>query len=281
MELWYKDNFVISDEIIEIFCTKYPVDKRYKLDELVLKEYVPRLVHKNSSLEEIYIVVTLINAFYSTRMGADDCYKLARLLWKRREGIMEALDAGDKQVVESIVMEQIISKTSYNNKQKFQNNEGKQENADSIVRVAFSFTTKYFSILSRYLDKGDNFPIYDNLVAGLLDFYYRKEGKNLVSATNKNYMAYCEYIDKLGVRVSYKKLDHYLWTLGRKIRDQCSHLSEDEYYMLMKKVPRKTRRVEQKNLAGKSVKYSIKIGSNISVEAMKRILLHVFPGELD
>ena len=56
---------------------------------------------------------------------------------------------------------------------------------------------------------------------------------------------------------------------------------EDEYYMLMKKVPRKTRHVEQKNLAGKSVKYSIKIGSNISVETMKRILLHVFPGELD
>ena len=61
-----------------------------------------------------------------------------------------------------------------------------------------SFTTKCFSGLRRYLDKVDNFPIYDNFVSGLLDFYYRKEWENVVSAAHKDYMNYCKYVDRRG-----------------------------------------------------------------------------------
>lgn len=69
IKFWNEKNFVITSGVIRDFNKRYPVDGRYKNDEEILKNAVGQLIQPGSSLNQIYQVATLINAFYSTRMG--------------------------------------------------------------------------------------------------------------------------------------------------------------------------------------------------------------------
>ena len=83
-DLWKDNNFVINTNTVEQFNKWFEKDvknTRYSTDETILKDRVPKYIHKNSSFEDIYTVVTLINSFYSTRMGADDCFALSKILY--------------------------------------------------------------------------------------------------------------------------------------------------------------------------------------------------------
>ena len=173
-----------------------------------------KCIHKNSSFEDIYIVVTLINSFYSTRMGADDCYALSKILHDNHADIWKTIKSEEQNVilVQSIINQQQDSK-----------------------RVAFSFTTKYFSILSRFVVNKDIYPIYDSVVANVLDYYFCKNNgnnkKHSVSGCNstnkKDYITYVKIIDDLNI-MPYKYLDNYLWTLGRLLSDKIRDIIKND-----------------------------------------------------
>ena len=203
--VWNGQNFIINADAVNTFNNWYSataVDTRYKHDEEILTEFVPKLVRSDASFNEIYHIVTLINSFYSTRMGGDNCYKLAEILHKQNKNILSAVKTGDEKTVQNIVNIE-------------------QEKLDN---VPFSFTTKYFSILSRYLHNDDKFPIYDSVVATMLDFYFHHNGiknKYYVSSMHKDYISYYNCITNLidNSKTQYKKLDTYLWWMGRQVID--------------------------------------------------------------
>ena len=138
-DFWKDNNFVINANTVEQFNKWFEKDvknTRYSTDEKILKEYVSKCIHENSSFENIYTVVTLINSFYSTRMGADDCFTLSKILYCNHTEIYKAIQSRKPKpgLVQNIIERQ---------------QELKQQDEET-KRVAFSFTTKYFSILSRF-----------------------------------------------------------------------------------------------------------------------------------
>lgn len=246
IKFWNGKNFVITSGVIRDFNKRYPVDGRYKNDEEILKNAVGQLIQPGSSLNQIYHVATLINAFYSTRMGGDDCFKVSGILYDKHKDIMGAMNTGDVDVVQDVINIQ----------------------QEKLGRVAFSFTTKYFSVLCRYRFGADRFPIYDSLVAHLLDFYYGSGSR--VTKTHKDYLEYCKCINEVIPKgVAYKELDDFLWTLGRKINHRVSKITADDYNYLME--PKLCGKNKEKTSDGKRA-YSVPIGSGTSPTTMARIL---------
>ncbi len=222
-DFWKDNNFVINANTVEQFNKWFEKDvknTRYSTDETILQKCVPEYIHKNSSFEDIYTVVTLINSFYSTRMGADDCYALSKILHENHAKILKAIH----QIQPNIELVQNIINTQQ---------ELKQQDKE-IKRVAFSFTTKYFSILSRFYDYKDSnireadkdlYPIYDSVVVKVLDYYFyiKTNKKSHVSSCKSNkdkkgYEGYVEIINRLKPTLcTYKHLDNYLWKIGSLI----------------------------------------------------------------
>ena len=233
--LWKDNNFVINTEAVEQFNKWFDEDvkkNRYSTDEEILKQCVEQYIKikPNPSRNDIYTIVTMINSFYSTRMGADDCWALSKILHDKHVEIRKAITEQDIDCVRRIIEEQDKLKQ---NKEIENTANNRQED---IKRVAFSFTTKYFSILSRFVAQTDLYPIYDSVVANVLDYYfYRREeeernkehrkGRNnkhrvseCNSANSKDYKTYVKIIDGLNIK-PYKHLDNYLWTIGRLLSD--------------------------------------------------------------
>lgn len=210
-DVWNNNgSFIITGDSVRKFNGVFDLEDRYKKDEEVLHHVVPNLIKIGSSLSDIYQVVTLINSFYSTRMGADICYKMAFVLHENNNEIIEAINNKDISGAQRII--EIFRKKTVGRK------DGKLE-PDQFTGVNFSFLTKYFSILSIYNKKKDAFPIYDGVVARLLTY---QTGKSVTQyGADKKYDAYVGKINELitGTNLKYKELDNYLWNIGRKIED--------------------------------------------------------------
>ena len=225
-DLWKDNNFVINESTVEQFNKWFEKDvknTRYSTDEKILEEYVSKYIHENSSFEDIYTVVTLINSFYSTRMGADDCFALSKILHENHAKIWEAINQ-TQQTQQNIKLVQGIIKQQKNTKQ-----EEYTKQDEETKRVAFSFTTKYFSILSRFLTGKDVYPIFDSVVANVLDYYRynldngnKKHSVSRCNSTNKkDYAEYVEIINELKpTPCTYKHLDNYLWKMGSLVSDE-------------------------------------------------------------
>ena len=175
----------------------------------------------------------MINSFYSTRMGADDCFTLSKILYCNHTEIYKAIQSRKPKpgLVQNIIERQ---------------QELKQQDEET-KRVAFSFTTKYFSILSRFYDYKDEniretdkdlYPIYDSVVAKVLDYYFyvKTNKKSHVSSCkskyksnkdDKGYERYVEIINGLKTK-PYKYLDNYLWTIGRLVSDKIIEKLKDK-----------------------------------------------------
>ncbi|MBO4746073.1 MAG: hypothetical protein J5613_03325 [Alphaproteobacteria bacterium] len=198
-------NFIITQDAVRIFARDVQKPTRYYVDEQILEDLVPKFIKQDSSFKDIYTIVTLINSFYSTRMGPDDCFARANLLFENHNRIWAAIHNLDVATVQNII--------------------DLQRQGDRPV--SFSFTTKYFSILSRYVAKQDIYPIYDSKVAKLLNYYFYKQNhaytKSRVSGCNtptvKDYITYYNIISEImaSCKVSYKELDNYLWQLGTNL----------------------------------------------------------------
>ncbi len=206
-DIWNEksNNFIITQDAVRIFARDVQKPRRYYIDEEILEDLVPKFIKKDSSFKDIYTIVTLINSFYSTRMGPDDCFARANLLFDNHNKIWDAIHKLNVDMVQHII--------------------DLQTQGDRPV--SFSFTTKYFSILSRYIAKHDIYPIYDSKVAKLLDYYFYQQNhahtKHRVSGCNtptvKDYVTYYNIISEImaSCKVSYKELDNYLWQLGTKL----------------------------------------------------------------
>lgn len=235
-DFWKDNNFVINVSTVEQFNKWFEKDvknTRYSTDEKILEEYVSKRIHENSSFEDIYTVVTLINSFYSTRMGADDCFALSKILYCNHTEINKAIQSREPKpgLVQNIIERQ---------------QELKQQD-EKTKRVAFSFTTKYFSILSRFYDYKDKsiqetdkdlYPIYDSVVAKVLDYYFyvKTNKKSHVSSCkskyksnkdDKGYERYVKIINDLKTK-PYKYLDNYLWKIGKLVSDKVIEKLKDK-----------------------------------------------------
>lgn len=225
--VWHNNNFIISVAAAKKYNEKYfsiHMPPRYLADEHILSAQIPVLITKDSTRGEIYHAITLINSFYSTRMGADDCWRLSDILHKNHSKIWTAIhatDVADVRVVQFVI-----------DAQRSVASDGGGIPPAQKVRIAFSFTTKYFSILNRYVGIGDVYPIYDTLVAKMLDYYFyrqdsKKYGRHYVSccntATAKDYEHYYSVLRSVWGTDNYKILDNYLWDFGRRLSVHLPH----------------------------------------------------------
>lgn len=205
MSFWQDGNFVIDGDIIRDFNAQHSAGVRYEMDDAIIRDVVPALCGtEKASHRDIYHAVTLINSFYSTRMGADFCYNISRILADNHSNIVvPGIRNGDTGAVQKIIDIQ---------------------RAGGADRVAYSFTSKYFSILSRYgFDRTDRFPIYDSVVAIVLDYYFfHRDGvrrRVLNTRNNYDYVSYAKCLDDVirDTGIEYKQLDTYLWIIGREM----------------------------------------------------------------
>ncbi|HNY25487.1 MAG TPA: hypothetical protein PKJ33_03000 [Alphaproteobacteria bacterium] len=209
-DIWENRGFIITNNSVKKFNSAFKLEERYTEDEKILNDIVPKLIKPDSSLSDIYQVVTLINSFYSTRMGADICYKMALVLHENNKKIIDCVLNKNIDKAQEII--EIFRKKSIGRKKK-------ELESDQFSGVNFSFLTKYFSIVSRYKFEKDNFPIYDGIVARVLTYNTKKSFTKY--GENKDYKSYTNEIGNLinGKYLEYKELDDYLWNIGRKIED--------------------------------------------------------------
>lgn len=126
---------------------------RYILDEKLLADIIKNHLsdYKESKLEYVYFISTLINSFYSTRMGGDRLYEVAKYISKYK----------NVQNIKSVI--KIINKAS---QEKFLI---KYANIDKESKKfkAYSFLSKYYAIHNRIIyhnGEFSEFPICDNRV---------------------------------------------------------------------------------------------------------------------
>lgn len=103
--VWHNNNFIISVAAAKIYNEKYfsiHMPPRYLADEHIQSAKILVLITKDSTRGEIYHAITLINSFYSTRMGADDCWFLHKNHSKIWTAI-HATDVADVSVVQSVI----------------------------------------------------------------------------------------------------------------------------------------------------------------------------------
>ena len=138
-------------------------DSRYIADGKLFQEY---LKHDNfCDKNYVYFISTLINSFYSTRMGADRLYATAMMLVENGKDIEKILKQEQPLSDEQLDMIQNIS----NKKLSLRKTEGEGNQFKS-----YSFTTKFLAIHSKYRKGGGYislFPIYDGQVQLVIKKY--------------------------------------------------------------------------------------------------------------
>lgn len=187
--------------------------ERYYTEQDILKKYMNKEKYLSSEIEYVYMISTLINSFYSTRMGADRLYAVA-------EYISKNININNLDKVISVV-NGAKGNLCYGDK-----NFG-----------AYSFLTKYYSVHDRYLNNtnSSNYPIFDSAVEKCLkniienkkqystkfqDYLNKFHKKDL-----RDYKKFNEVIEnflaEINSNVSEKsltkiELDKYFWTVGRE-----------------------------------------------------------------
>lgn len=187
--------------------------ERYYTEQDILKKYLNKEKYLSSEFEYVYMISTLINSFYSTRMGADRLYAVAEYISKNTN-----INNLDKVIN---VINCAKDNLHYKNK-----NFG-----------AYSFLTKYYSVHDRYLNNTNsfNYPIFDSAIEKCLkniienkkqystkfqDYLNKFHKKDL-----KDYKKFNEVIEnflaEINSNVSEKsltktELDKYFWTVGRE-----------------------------------------------------------------
>lgn len=187
--------------------------ERYNTEQDILKKYMNKEKYLYSEFEYVYMISTLINSFYSTRMGADRLYAVAEYISKNTN-----INNLDKVIT---VINNARGNLQYKN-----NNFG-----------AYSFLTKYYSVHDRYLSNtnSSNYPIFDSAVEKCLkniienkkqystkfqDYLNKFHKKDL-----RDYRKFNELIENFLAEINSNaseksltktELDKYFWTVGRE-----------------------------------------------------------------
>lgn len=207
----------ITEEKVEHSANAINEDKRYSFDNKVLKKLFADGLKQEK--EDFYIQVVMLNSSYSTRMGADECYKMADYLVRNKE-LRQAINSGKISQAVSFI-DQMKNDVTTNKK------------SDSLSKFYYSFITKLFSNVQRYSSNSekDDFPIFDNIVCRMLKLF-KKLGLIDIAA-GFDFMDYAQYAglmrglkDSLDADVTYKELDNYMWWTGKKIETAMKKIAE-------------------------------------------------------
>lgn len=207
----------ITEEKVEHSANAINKDKRYSFDNKVLKKLFADGLKQEP--EDFYIQVVILNSSYSTRMGADECYKMADYLVRNKE-LRQAINSG-----------KISQAVSFINQMK--NDVTTNKKSGSLSKFYYSFITKLFSNVQRYSSNSekDDFPIFDNIVCRMLKLF-KKLGL-IDFAAGFDFMDYAQYAglmrglkDSLDTDVTYKELDNYMWWTGKKIETAMKKIAE-------------------------------------------------------
>lgn len=208
----------ITEEKVEHSANAINKDKRYSFDNKVLKKLFAGGLKQEP--EDFYIQVVMLNSSYSTRMGADECYKMADYLQVHKEKLQQAINSGE-----------IDKAVAFINDMKC--GVAKNKKSDSLSKFYYSFITKLFSNVQRYSSNSekDDFPIFDNIVCRMLKLF-KKLGLIDIAA-GFDFTDYAQYAglmrglkDSLDADVTYKELDNYMWWTGKKIETAMKKIAE-------------------------------------------------------
>lgn len=185
--------------------------QRYKDDHIILKKCVEDGFNGCSNLVRNYFYVSIINSVYSTRMGPEYCYSMAKILSDKNEDVKIILnDYAPEQ------LQKLVDKCK----------EMKEDTQNSDVEaVHYSFLTKYFSTFKRYSkgNDGDGYPIYDGYVHRMLRMYAQK-GMYIKKLTNSELRDYAKFFTEMKklkdiADVKFYELDNFLWYYGKMLEE--------------------------------------------------------------
>ena len=188
-------NFIVTKKEYDLIIqTRKQLLPNYEVQEVdcqLCKKSHP----SNSKMDDVLAKVSILNAYYSTRLDSEKMAK--HLIDLASTCQLDArLSAGDPSVVRDI--------------------------ANIGTREEFSFATKYCALLSP-----DKYPIYDKYVwlffskLRQLGFFAKSTNKKFANVNQKGCNAYADYveiynefIDKSGIRpfvINYREVDAYIW----------------------------------------------------------------------
>ena len=185
---------------------------RYDYDERLLKEYIKPPLLENHNLESAYFKATLINSFYSTRMGAETLFKVVKKIEIYKDKINDILFS------RHVVQEQLNSLNPFT--------EIKVERGEDSYGP-YSFLTKYLAIHDRLLcyhhsqhkQEYSRLPIYDQLVSRCI---VNLENKKQLEATHnnlRNYQNLYRIISQIAQMMNYgdnlTSVDNVFWAIGK------------------------------------------------------------------
>ena len=165
-------------------------NEHYRVQEKALNQLF-QAYFKNTDLIEILLKSAALNDFYSTNIFS--IYEMAKHIKELK--IDESLQKGDANLVNKIAKIKIKEKE----------------------KNFYSFASKYC-----FFHNPDEFPIYDSYVAKILLYFDKKDKFSKFSQNDlKNYPTYknaiFEFRKFYGLEeFSIKKLDQYLWLLGKE-----------------------------------------------------------------
>ena len=202
---------------------EYVEKKRYKIDENILTEQILNYGHEHHDEKIVYFKATLINSFYSTRMGADRIYSAAIKICNSDLDFEKIIQEGPEKNLDKL--SNFLDKVA----------KGKEYQMDEKEPHPYSFFTKYLAIHNRILHGNtfkSQFPIYDNLVERVIkhsdmytefcksdDFKNNKNeklGKDLRKYKNL-YYTIKHFSEKMNFNFNFTDTDQVLWLLGKYI----------------------------------------------------------------
>ncbi len=177
---------------------------RYSLDKSLLEQHI----NNSHDFENAYFKATLINAFYSTRMGADLVYQAARHI----------ANIHNQNLIKQIIQKNSIDEDDLNNINIFCHKKLSRDklNENREDYNPYSFFTKYLAIHDRIVNKKEEskLPIYDTLVEKVI------KSSDLVAGrfNLRNYSSLFKTLNIIGEYYGgFSSIDNILWTLGRFI----------------------------------------------------------------
>ncbi len=197
-------------------------EESYKSSQNLLEKYFEADDH--TDIDKIYHRVTLLNSFYSTRMGAERCYSVAEHIQENRELFNKLIFNDDKESKFKLINKLIPTTITYETIDK--NKEVKKH-----IYRPYSFITKYCAIYTWGNHEECLYPIYDSLVRELLK-KERKESSNpkiksilkeyTINEQPENYPdfynALCEI--KKYLNTDFRTLDIFMWREGKKLNQK-------------------------------------------------------------
>lgn len=184
---------------------------RYSLDENILKKIITenKENHLNADLEYVYFISTLINSFYSTRMGNDRLHIVAKII-SEKKGVT------DKNVIN--IIEEI-------NKKPFEYKKGNNDKNNKTFRAA-SFLSKYYAIHNRFLFHDGEYSDF-----AILDSAVEKCIKNIIDCAKENNPKYSQDFCKKLQKYKKKDIKNYevLNKILKDIKDEINRAKDEDY----------------------------------------------------